>query len=126
MRIHIVGGGPAGLYFAILMKQLDAGHEIAVFERDGPYDTFGWGIVFSDQTFGYLEDHDEPTYRAISAACERWDNVDVVHRDRKITIRGNRFSGIQRLQVPQYPPPALPRARRRSPVPYARDGRGAH
>lgn len=98
MRIHIVGGGPAGLYVAILMKQLDAGHEIAVFERDGPYDTFGWGIVFSDQTFGYLEDHDEPTYRAISAACERWDNVDVVHRDRKITIRGNRFSGIQRLK----------------------------
>jgi len=98
MRIHVVGGGPAGLYFAILMKRLDPGHEIAVFERDGPHDTFGWGIVFSDQTFGYLEDQDEPTFRAIDAACERWDNVDVVHRDRKITIRGNRFSGIQRLK----------------------------
>jgi len=97
MRIHIVGGGPAGLYFAILMKRLDAGHDVAVFERDAPDDTFGWGIVFSDQTFGYLKDQDEPTYRAINAACERWDNVDVVHLDQKITIRGNRFSGIQRL-----------------------------
>jgi anthraniloyl-CoA monooxygenase len=98
MRIRIVGGGPAGLYFAILMKRLDAAHDIVLFERDGPDDTFGWGIVFSDQTFGYLKDQDEPSYRAISEGCERWDNVDVVHRDQKITIRGNRFSGIQRLR----------------------------
>ncbi|MGH9329128.1 MAG: NAD(P)-binding protein, partial [Vicinamibacterales bacterium] len=98
MRIHIVGGGPAGLYFAILMKRLDAGHDVAVFERDAPDDTFGWGIVFSDQTFGYLRDHDEPTHRAISESCERWDNVDVVHRGEKVTIRGNRFSGIARLR----------------------------
>jgi anthraniloyl-CoA monooxygenase len=98
VKITIVGGGPAGLYFAILMKRLDAAHEIAVFERDGPDDTFGWGIVFSDQTFGYLRDHDEPTHRAISGSCERWDNVDVVCQDQRITIRGNRFSGIQRLR----------------------------
>jgi anthraniloyl-CoA monooxygenase len=98
MKIRIVGGGPAGLYFAILMKRLDASNDIVVFERDGPNDTFGWGIVFSDQTFGYLKDQDEPSYQAINAACERWDNVDVVHRDRKITIRGNRFSGVQRLK----------------------------
>ncbi|MGH9312672.1 MAG: FAD-dependent monooxygenase [Vicinamibacterales bacterium] len=98
MKIHIVGGGPAGLYFAILMKRLDQGHEIALFERDGPDDTFGWGIVFSDQTFGYLKDQDELTYTAITDTCERWDNVDVVHRGQKITVRGNRFSGIQRLQ----------------------------
>jgi anthraniloyl-CoA monooxygenase len=98
VKIAIVGGGPAGLYFAILMKRLDAAHEVAVLERDGPDDTFGWGIVFSDQTFGYLRDQDEPTYRAIGESCERWDNVDVVCRDEKITIRGNRFSGIQRLR----------------------------
>ena len=98
MKIRIVGGGPAGLYFAILMKRLDAANDVVVFERDGPDDTFGWGIVFSDQTFGYLKDQDEPSYQAISAACERWDNVDVVHREQKITIRGNRFSGIQRLK----------------------------
>jgi anthraniloyl-CoA monooxygenase len=97
MRIRIVGGGPAGLYFAILMKRLDAAHDVVLFERDGPDDTFGWGIVFSDQTFGYLADQDEPSYRAISAACERWDNVDVIQGGQKITIRGNRFSGVQRL-----------------------------
>ncbi len=97
MRILVVGGGPAGLYFALLMKQRDPRHEITVVERDGPHDTFGWGIVFSDQTFSYLEDHDKPSADAIIAGCETWNNVDVVHRGRKVTIRGNRFSGIARL-----------------------------
>jgi anthraniloyl-CoA monooxygenase len=97
MRILVVGGGPAGLYFALLMKQRDPRHEIRVVERDGPNDTFGWGIVFSDQTFSYLEDNDGPSADAIVAACETWDNVDVVHRGQKVTIRGNRFSGIARL-----------------------------
>jgi len=97
MKITIVGGGPSGLYFAILMKKLDPAHEITIIERDGPNDTFGWGIVFSDQTFSYLKDNDEQSYAEISSNCEIWDNVDVVHRDQKITIRGNRFSGIGRL-----------------------------
>jgi anthraniloyl-CoA monooxygenase len=97
MRILVVGGGPAGLYFALLMKQRDPRHEITVVERDGPRDTFGWGIVFSDQTFSYLEDQDKPSADAIIAGCETWNNVDVVHRGRKVTIRGNRFSGIARL-----------------------------
>jgi anthraniloyl-CoA monooxygenase len=97
MRILVVGGGPAGLYFALLMKQRHPRHEITVVERDGPNDTFGWGIVFSDQTFSYLEDNDGPSADAIVAACETWDNVDVVHRGQKVTIRGNRFSGIGRL-----------------------------
>lgn len=97
MKITIVGGGPSGLYFAILMKKLDPAHEITLIERDGPNDTFGWGIVFSDQTFSYLTDNDEQSYAEISSRCEIWDNVDVVHRDHKITIRGNRFSGIGRL-----------------------------
>jgi anthraniloyl-CoA monooxygenase len=97
MRILVVGGGPAGLYFALLMKQRDPRHEVTVVERDGPNDTFGWGIVFSDQTFSYLEDNDGPSADAIVAACETWDNVDVVHRGQKVTIRGNRFSGIARL-----------------------------
>ena len=97
MRILVVGGGPAGLYFALLMKQRDPRHDVRVVERDGPDDTFGWGIVFSDQTFTYLEDNDGPSAAAIVAACETWDNVDVVHRGQKVTIRGNRFSGIARL-----------------------------
>ena len=97
MKISIVGGGPSGLYFAILMKKLDRTHEITLFERDAPNDTFGWGIVFSDQTFDYLKDNDVKSFNAITRACQRWDNVDVVHRDEKITIRGNKFSGISRL-----------------------------
>lgn len=97
MKIHIVGGGPAGLYFAILMKKLDPAHAITIFERDGPDDTFGWGIVFSDRTYGFLKDHDEPTYAEITAASETWDNVDVVHRGQTISVRGNKFSGVARL-----------------------------
>jgi len=97
MKINIVGGGPAGLYFAILMKRLDPSHQITVIERDGPDDTFGWGIVFSDQTFSYLKDNDEPSFNEIMRACQTWDNVVVVHRDEPVMIRGNRFSGIARL-----------------------------
>jgi anthraniloyl-CoA monooxygenase len=97
MRITIIGAGPAGLYFAVLMKKADPSHRITVLERDGADDTFGWGIVFSDQTFGYLEDSDAPSFRGIVAARQTWDNVDVVHRGEKISIHGNRFSGIPRI-----------------------------
>ena len=98
MKINIIGGGPAGLYFAILMKNLDPSHTITVIERDGPNDTFGWGIVFSDQTFTYLEESDEPSYQEIIRNCAIWDNVDVVHQNQKVTIRGNKFSGIARIK----------------------------
>src|SRR5918912_1636475 len=99
MKINIIGGGPAGLYFALLMKKQDARREIVVFERNAPDDTFGWGVVFSDKTLSYLKDNDEETYEAITNSFEMWDNVDVVHRDQKITIRGNRFSGIARIEL---------------------------
>ena len=101
MRITIVGGGPAGLYFALLMKGRNPEHDVTVVERDGPDDTFGWGIVFSDQTFDYLRESDAASYRAITAACETWDNVDIVHRGERITVRGNRFSGIARIRFLQ-------------------------
>ena len=101
MNITILGGGPAGLYFALLMKRLDPAHAVTVIERDGPDDTFGWGIVFSDQTFDYLRDSDAASFEAITSACEQWDNVDIVHRGERITIRGNRFSGIARIRFLQ-------------------------
>jgi anthraniloyl-CoA monooxygenase len=99
MKINIIGGGPAGLYFAILMQKQREGQEITIFERNAPDDTFGWGVVFSDKTLSYLRDNDEETYREITDSFETWDNVDVVHRDRKITIRGNKFSGIARIEL---------------------------
>jgi anthraniloyl-CoA monooxygenase len=98
MKIVILGGGPAGLYFAILMKRLDASNDITIVERDGPDDTFGWGIVFSDQTFSYLKASDPASYTDIIKNCQIWDNVDVIHRDSKVAVRGNKFSGIGRLR----------------------------
>ena len=61
MRITCIGGGPAGLYFALLMKLQDARHEVTVIERNAPTDTFGWGVVFSDQTLGALQRADAKT-----------------------------------------------------------------
>src|ERR671938_1547054 len=99
MNINIIGGGPAGLYFALLMKKSDPAHEVTVFERNAPDDTFGWGVVFSDKTLSYLKESDEETHREITDSFETWDNVDVVHRGEKITIRGNKFSGIARIKL---------------------------
>ena len=99
MKIRIIGGGPAGLYLAILMKQSRPAPDITVYERNGPDDTFGWGVVFSGQTLEHLKQADEATHRAITDNFETWDNVDVIHRGQKISIHGNRFSGIARLQL---------------------------
>lgn len=99
MRISIIGGGPAGLYFALLMKKNQPAHEITVIERNAPDDTFGWGVVFSDKTLFYLKENDEESHRQIIDSFEIWDNVDVVVRGEKITIRGNRFSGIARIKL---------------------------
>src|SRR5207249_75605 len=70
---------------------------ITIVERDGPHDTFGWGIVFSERALAFLREHDEETYARIAEASETWDNVDVVHRGRSLSVRGNGFSGIARL-----------------------------
>jgi anthraniloyl-CoA monooxygenase len=97
MKIDIIGGGPAGMYFAILVKRAYAAHDITIFERNGPDDTFGWGVVFSGKTLANLREADEVTHGEIIRDFKAWDNVDVVHRDEKISIHGNSFSGISRL-----------------------------
>ena len=65
MRVVCVGGGPAGLFFAINLKRVDPSADVAVYERNRPDDTFGWGVVFSDQTLGNIAAADPPTYAAI-------------------------------------------------------------
>jgi anthraniloyl-CoA monooxygenase len=99
VKINIIGGGPAGMYFAILMKKADHSHEIKVYERNGPDDTFGWGVVFSGKTLKTLREADEESHREITKAFEAWDNVDVVHSNGKVSVRGNSFTGIARLQL---------------------------
>jgi anthraniloyl-CoA monooxygenase len=99
MKINIIGGGPAGMYFAILMKKADPTHEITIYERNGPNDTFGWGVVFSGKTLANLRAADAESHAEITRAFEAWDNVDLVYQDSKISIHGNSFSGIARLQL---------------------------
>ena len=99
MKINIIGGGPAGMYFAILMKRADAKHDITIYERNGPDDTFGWGVVFSGKTLANLRKADEDSHAEITRDFEAWDNVDVVHRTEKISIHGNSFSGIARIRL---------------------------
>jgi anthraniloyl-CoA monooxygenase len=99
MRINIIGGGPAGLYFAILMKNSDPQAEITIFERNGPDDTFGWGVVFSGKTMANLREADEQSHAEITKNFEAWDNVDVLHQGTKISIHGNSFSGIARIRL---------------------------
>lgn len=99
MKINIIGGGPAGLYFAILMKLADPAHEIAVWERNGPDDTFGWGVVFSGTTLSNLRAADVVSHAEITRDFESWDNVDVLRGGDKISIHGNSFAGISRLHL---------------------------
>lgn len=99
MKINIIGGGPAGLYFAILMKKSHPEDQITVYERNGPDDTFGWGVVFSGKTLSNLARADAESHAEITKNFEAWDNVDVVHRTEKLSIHGNSFSGIARLQL---------------------------
>ncbi|NKE65004.1 bifunctional salicylyl-CoA 5-hydroxylase/oxidoreductase [Ramlibacter sp. RBP-2] len=99
MNIVCIGGGPAGLYFALLMKQQDPAHEITVVERNRPYDTFGWGVVFSDQTLGNLQAADPQTAGEILGAFNHWDDIEVNIRGRRIRSGGHGFCGIGRKRL---------------------------
>jgi anthraniloyl-CoA monooxygenase len=99
MNIVCIGGGPAGLYFALLMKKQNPAHEVTVIERNRPYDTFGWGVVFSDQTLGNLVNADEPTARTILQSFNHWDDIDTHFKGRTITSGGHGFCGIGRKRL---------------------------
>ena len=96
LDIAVVGGGPGGLYFAILMKKADPRHRITVFERNRPDDTFGFGVVFSDETLGNFEAADPPSYDSITDAFAYWGAIDVNVRGQRIRSDGHGFCGLER------------------------------
>ena len=89
MRIAIAGGGPGGLYLSILLKRLDPSHEVVVYERNAPDDTFGFGVVFSDETLSAFEAADPESYAEITRRFVRWSEIDVHYRDQVITSGGH-------------------------------------
>ncbi|WP_395646962.1 bifunctional salicylyl-CoA 5-hydroxylase/oxidoreductase [Terricaulis sp.] len=99
MKIACAGGGPAGLLFAISMKLRDPNHDVVVFERNEPGDTFGWGVVFSDQTMENLRRNDSVSADAIEAGFAHWDDIEVHIKGRTIRSSGHGFVGIGRKRL---------------------------
>ncbi|BCL32908.1 bifunctional salicylyl-CoA 5-hydroxylase/oxidoreductase [Streptomyces aurantiacus] len=99
MKIAIVGGGPGGLYFAALMKQLDPAHEITVWERNAPDDTFGFGVVFSDETLGGIGNADREFAEAMARRFARWTDIDIHYRGRTHTVGGQGFAAMSRREL---------------------------
>ncbi|WP_232663430.1 bifunctional salicylyl-CoA 5-hydroxylase/oxidoreductase [Pseudonocardia sp. TRM90224] len=99
MRIAVVGAGPGGLYLAALCKQLDPTHEITVWERNAPDDTFGFGVVFSDETLGGIEHADPAVFAAMQQCVARWDDIDVHFGGTVTTSGGHGFSAMGRKEL---------------------------
>jgi anthraniloyl-CoA monooxygenase len=99
VRIAVLGGGPGGLYFSALAKQLDPRHEITVWERNAPDDTFGFGVVFSDETLGGIEHADTEIFTAMRREFARWDDIDVHYRGTTLTSGGHGFAAMSRRRL---------------------------
>lgn len=99
MKIVCIGGGPSGLYFALLMKQAQPAHDITVVERNKPYDTFGWGVVFSDATMDNMRIHDPQTAAEIQHAFNHWDDIELEIKGQRIRSGGHGFVGIGRKKL---------------------------
>ena len=99
MNILCIGGGPAGLYFALLMKLQNPAHVVSVVERNKPFDTFGWGVVLSDQTLGNLQAADPVSAKLIGEAFNHWDDIEVFFKGRSVRSGGHGFCGIGRKRL---------------------------
>ena len=99
MRISVIGGGPAGLYFSLLVKKAWPGADVAVYERNRPDDTFGFGVVFSDATLDTFERYDFESYRAIARNFAYWDDIEVHFKGTVHRIGGNGFCGCARTTL---------------------------
>ncbi len=99
MKIVSIGGGPAGLYFGILMKKLEPRCEITVYERNKSDDTFGWGVVFSDETLGQFEAADPESYAAITASFKYWRDVETFYRGTRTVSTGHGFAALSRRHL---------------------------
>jgi anthraniloyl-CoA monooxygenase len=99
VKIHCIGGGPGGLYTAILLKKQDPRREIAVWERNASDDTFGWGVVFSDRTQDHLKNADAPSHEAITRCFATWDDIDVHYRGEVYRSTGHGFCGLSRKRM---------------------------
>jgi anthraniloyl-CoA monooxygenase len=96
VNVAIVGAGPAGLYLAILLKRDDPRHHVTVYERNRLDDTFGFGVVFSDETLENVGDADPETNRAMAAAAARWEDIEIHYRGNVTRSTGHAFSGLER------------------------------
>jgi anthraniloyl-CoA monooxygenase len=99
MKIGIAGGGPAGLYFALLMKKLDPSHQITVVEQNPAGATYGWGVVFSDRALSFLKENDTASYADIEAELKTWDDLTIIHQGHAVKIDGSAYAGITRLTL---------------------------
>ncbi len=99
MKIGIVGAGPAGLYFALLMKKRYPDYAIQIVEQNPAGATYGWGVVFSDRALSFLKESDPASYHDIEANLRTWDDQTIVHKGERVRIDGSGYAGIARLTL---------------------------
>ena len=101
MKIGIVGAGPAGLYFALLMKKLHPAHQVTLIEQNPAGATYGWGVVFSGRALSFLRESDPDSYTDIQAQLKTWNDLTIIHQSQAVKIDGSSYAGISRLALLQ-------------------------